>query len=72
MHKQYVCVCTAYAERRREDDLSVCLSVRGGHLGVLEKSVFLDAFDEHQLVVAVPGPVEQVLHQVLVILENTL
>lgn len=50
----------------------MCLSVRGSHLGVLEKSVFLDAFDEHQLVVAVPGPVEQVLHKVLVILENTL
>ena len=42
------------------------------YLGVLEESVFLDALDEHQLVVAVPGPVQKILHQVLVILENAL
>lgn len=42
------------------------------HLRVLEESIFLDAFDEHELVVAVPRPVQEVLHQVLVILEYAL
>lgn len=42
------------------------------HLRVLEQSVFLDAFDEHELVVAVPRPVQQILHQVLMILKNPL
>lgn len=44
----------------------------GGHLRVLEKSVFFNTLSEHELVVAVSGPVEQVLHQVLMILKNTL
>lgn len=42
------------------------------YLRVLEKRVFLNAFYEHQSVGAVPGPVQQVLHQVLVILEDSL
>lgn len=43
-----------------------------GHLRVLEKGVFFNPLGEHQLVVAVSGPVEEVLHQVLVVLKNTL
>lgn len=49
----------------------ICASLIYSHLRVLEKSVFLDAFNEHELVVAVSGPVEEVLNQVLVILKNT-
>lgn len=37
-------------------------SLIGGHLRVLEKSIFFNALSEHELVVAVSGPVEQVLH----------
>lgn len=37
--------------------MSECGSLMPGHLGVLEKGVLLDALDEHELVVAVPGPV---------------
>lgn len=43
-----MCVCDGGAE--------------GIHLGVLEEGVLLDALDEHELVVAVPRPVQQVLH----------
>lgn len=46
--------------------------VCGCHLRVLEQRVLLDAFCEHQAVLTVSGPVQQVLHQVLVILEDPL
>jgi len=46
--------------------------VLGAHLGVLEQGVLLGALAEHQAVLAVPGPVQQVLHQVLVVLEDPL
>lgn len=50
----------------------MCLCVHASHLRVFEQSIFLDAFSEHQAVLAVSGPVQQVLHQVLMILENPL
>lgn len=57
-----VCVCVC-----------ACACTHGeSHLGVLEEGVLLDALDEHELVVAVPRPVQQVLHQVLVVLEDAL
>lgn len=42
------------------------------HLGVLEQSILLYALSEHQAVLAVSGPVQQVLHEVLVILKDPL
>lgn len=42
------------------------------YLGVLEQGVLLDTLGEHQAVLAVPGPVQQVLYEVLVILEDPL
>lgn len=42
------------------------------HLRVFKKSVFLNAFNEHQSVGAVSGPVQQVLHQVLMVLKDSL
>lgn len=42
------------------------------HLWVFEQSIFFNAFCEHQAVLAVSGPVQQVLYQVLMILEDPL
>lgn len=42
------------------------------HLGVFEQSILLYALSEHQAVLAVSGPVQQVLHEVLVILKDPL
>ena len=50
----------------------MCACVCASHLRVFEQSVLLDALGEHEPVLAVSGPVEQVLHEVLVILEDPL
>lgn len=42
------------------------------HLWVFEERVLLNALYEHQLVVAVPGPVQQVLYKVLMVFKDTL
>lgn len=48
------------------------LHVHMSHLGVFEQSILLYALSEHQAVLAVSGPVQQVLHEVLVILKDPL
>lgn len=64
-----------HCTNRRSVRARVCVCAmqeQGIHLGVLEKGVLLDALNEHELVVAVPRPVQQVLHQVLMVLEDSL
>lgn len=43
---------------------------RVAYLRVFEQCVLLDALGKHEAVLAVSGPVQQVLHQVLMILED--
>lgn len=53
---------------------SSCADVKisPAHLWVLEESVLLDPFNEHKSVGAVSGPVKQILHQVLMVLKDSL
>lgn len=65
MHKQCVCVSGISFQHLQGTETMisarsaacVCGGVTDAHLRVLEKSVFFDAFNEHELIVAVPGPV---------------